>query len=40
VSPEARGRGKTVSLALYFEMIGDRSAAILNLDHRAGKRGS
>jgi len=27
-------------MAAHLEMIGDRSAAILNLDHRAGKRGS
>ncbi len=27
-------------LAAHLEMIGDRSAAILNLDHRAGKRGA
>lgn len=26
-------------LAAHIEMVGDRSAAILNLDHRAGKRG-
>lgn len=26
-------------LAAHLEMVGDKSAAILNLDHRAGKRG-
>lgn len=26
-------------MAAHLEMVGDRSAAILNLDHRAGKRG-
>ncbi len=27
-------------LAAHLEMVGDRSAAILHLDHRAGKRGA